>query len=143
MTAREQSGRQGLRGLVRHGTGFVIAGAIAFLTDAAVLALLTRGLRFDPLVARLAAISCAMIVGYLGHRRLTFDVAHPPGLPEFLAYAGVAWTSAAVNYAIYTAILLARPPTDPLAALFIASLLAMTVSYLGMRFGVFGRPRPL
>ena len=126
--------------LTRHIGGFATSGAIAFTVDAAVLAILTRGVGMDPFLARLLAIAVAMVAGWRAHRRLTFDVRRPASLGEFLSYAAVAWTSAAVNYAAYAAILLLRPGTEPLAALVGASLVAMVVSYLGMRFGVFGRP---
>jgi putative flippase GtrA len=128
------------RALARHGAGFVASGLIALSVDALVLTILTSGLGLHPLVARLAAISCAMVAGWRAHRRLTFDVKHPPSLAEFLSYAAVAWFSAAVNYAGFAAVLLLRPATPPLVALVIASLGAMTVSYLGMRFGVFQDP---
>jgi putative flippase GtrA len=135
---RESTGRA--RALARHGAGFVASGLIALSVDALVLTILTSGLGLHPLVARLAAISCAMVAGWRAHRRLTFDVKHPPSLAEFLSYAAVAWFSAAVNYAGFAAVLLLRPATPPLVALVIASLGAMTVSYLGMRFGVFQDP---
>jgi putative flippase GtrA len=80
-----------------------------------------------------------MVVGWLAHRRLTFAVDKPPSVPVFAAYAGLAWTSAALNYAVYAAILLARPATAPVAAVFVASVVAMAASYLGMRFAVFRR----
>ncbi len=127
------------QGVARHVGGFVTSGAIAFTVDATILTVLTRGLGFDPFIARLAAISVAMVAGWLSHRRLTFDVKTPASLGEFLSYAAVAWTSAALNYAVYAAILVLRPVTDPLVALVAASLAAMTFSYLGMRFGVFRR----
>lgn len=125
------------RGVVRHLGGFATSGAIAFTVDATILTLLTRGLGVDPFVARIAAIAAAMVAGWLSHRRLTFDVRTPATAAEFLSYAAVAWTSAALNYLVYAAILVLRPATDPLAALVAASLVAMIFSYLGMRFGVF------
>jgi putative flippase GtrA len=128
------------RALARHGAGFVASGLIALSVDALVLTLLTYALGVPPLLARIVAISCAMVAGWRAHRRLTFDVKHPPSLAEFLSYAAVAWFSAAVNYAGFAAVLLLRPATPPLVALVIASLGAMTVSYLGMRFGVFQDP---
>lgn len=127
-------------GLVRHLGGFLIAGLTAFTIDAAILTLLTHGLGFGPLLGRVGSVSVAMIAAWQAHRRLTFGVKRPSSLREFFGYAAVAWTSVAVNYAIYAAILVARPGTEPLAALFVASLIAMFVSYFGMRFGVFGRP---
>lgn len=128
-------------GVARHLGGFATSGAIAFTVDATVLTVLTRGLGVDPFAARLVAISIAMVAGWLSHRRLTFDVKVPASFGEFLSYAAVAWTSAALNYAVYAMVLLLRPGTDPLAALVAASLVAMTFSYLGMRFGVFRKHR--
>jgi len=135
---------KGLRGTSiddwRHWAGFVASGLIALSVDASMLELLTRGLGIDPLVARLGAIATAMVAGWLAHRRLTFNVRRQPSFGEFLSYAGLAWFSAGVNYAAFAAILLLRPGTAPFAALVGASLVAMTVSYLGMRFGVFQDP---
>ncbi len=122
---------------LRHWGGFVVSGGIAFTTDALVLESLTRFAGLPPLVARLAAIACAMVAGWLAHRRLTFDLPTRPTPKEFLGYAAVAWTSAGINYAVFAAILLWRPATYPLVALVGASLVAMTFSYLGMRFGAF------
>lgn len=121
----------------RHWAGFVASGLIALSVDGAVLEVLTRWGGVDPLIARLAAIALAMVAGWLAHRRLTFNVRRRPTFFEFLAYAGVAWFSAGVNYAVFAAILLLRSSTAPFTALIGASLVAMTVSYLGMRFGVF------
>lgn len=133
-----------LRGLLRHGLGFLVSGGLAFITDALVLEVLTNDVGLDPIVARLGSISIAMVVGWLAHRRLTFAMATAPSLGEFMRYAAVAWFSAGVNYAVFVAIMLIRPETLPLTALVVASLAAMVVSYVGMRFGAFrmhGAPR--
>jgi putative flippase GtrA len=61
----------------------------------------------------------------------------PPSVAEFLRYAGVAWAAAAVNYALFVAILLVRSETAPLVALVISSVAAMVFAYLGMRFAAF------
>ncbi|MEQ1711733.1 MAG: GtrA family protein, partial [Hyphomicrobium sp.] len=118
-------------GVARHLGGFATSGAIAFTVDATVLTLLTRGFGVDPFVARLAAISVAMVAGWRAHRLLTFNVKAAATFAEFLTYAAVAWTSAAVNYSAYAGVLLLRPGTDPLVALVAASLIAMSFSYLG------------
>lgn len=125
----------------RHWAGFVFSGGLAFLVDASVLALLTRVFGINPFLARFIAIWIAMVVAWQSHRRLTFSVRHGSSLKEFASYAAVAWVSAGVNYAIYSAVLLLRPGTEPLLALVIASAVAMTASYLGMRFGVFRKNR--
>lgn len=129
------------RSLARHGAGFLASGLIAFSIDAAMLHLLTRFAGLDPFSARVLAIGIAMIAGWLAHRRLTFAVGKPPSLSEFLRYAAVAWSAAAINYAIYALILIARANTPPLAALVGATIVSMCVSYLGMRFGVFAREK--
>lgn len=129
------------RSLARHGGGFLVSGLIAFFVDAAMLHLLTRSAGLDPFSARLLAICMAMIAGWLAHRRFTFAVATSPSLAEFLRYAAVAWSVAAINYAIYALILIARTDVPPLAALVGATIVSMCVSYLGMRFGVFTSDR--
>ena len=125
----------------RHGFGFVFSGALAFLTDAAVLTLLVH-LGMHPIAARFFAICVAMVVGWRAHRRFTFGLTTPPRFAEFLRYAAVAWTVAAINYGAFALILLALPSTPPLYALVVSSLLAMVFAYLGMRFAAFRTPRP-
>ena len=125
---------------LRAGAGFITSGALAFTTDAAVLALLTRVFELDPYLARLLAIAVAMVVGFFAHRRLTFAVTEPPTLAQFSKFLGVAATASVINFAIYAALLLLRLAIDPLIALLIATAVAMSVSYGGLRFGVFRKP---
>jgi putative flippase GtrA len=125
---------------LRHGLAFLISGGAAFAVDASALQLLTAAFGVAPIPARGAAIALAMVAGWLMHRTFTFAVARPPSLAEFLRYASVAWTAAAVNYAVFVLILLVRPRTHPLLALIFASLVAMVLAYLGMRFAAFRRP---
>ena len=125
---------------VRHGLGFLASGTIALSVDAAVLTLLTAVFAIHPIPARLAAIALAMVAGWLSHRTWTFAVSVPPSLPEFLRYAGVGWTAAAINYGLFVAIILARPATAPLVALVASSLVATVFAYLGMRFAAFRDP---
>jgi putative flippase GtrA len=122
---------------IRHGLGFLISGSTAFGVDALVLQLLTALLGVHPIPARLAAISLAVVAGWLMHRTFTFAVQTPPSVAEFLRYVGVAWMAAALNYAVFVLIVLARPHTQPLVALVVSSVAAMIVAYLGMRFGAF------
>jgi putative flippase GtrA len=124
---------------IRHGLGFLVSGGTAFAVDALVLQLLTALLGLHPIAARLVAISLAMVAGWLMHRTLTFAVLTPPSVAEFLRYAGVAWTAAALNYGLFVLIVLARPHTQPLAALVVSSAAAMIFAYLGMRFAAFRR----
>lgn len=135
---RKRLGPGGLHPL-RHGLGFLVSGGTAFTVDALVLQLLTAVLGLHPIPARLAAISLAMVAGWLMHRTFTFAVPTPPNALEFLRYAGVAWTAAAVNYGAFVLILLARPATQPFAALVASSAVAMAFAYVGMRFAAFRR----
>lgn len=128
------------RELVRHGAGFLIAGLIAFATDAGVLLVLTHFAGLDPFSARLLAIAVAMVAAWLAHRTLTFAVKAPPSLGEFTRYAAVAASAATVNYAVYAGLMIVWRDLPPVAALVGATVVSMCVSYSGMRFGVF-RPR--
>ena len=78
-----------------------------------------------------------MLAGWLAHRTFTFALSVPPSLAEFLRYALVGWTVAAINYGVFAAIVLMRPATEPLIALFVSSLVATVFAYAGMRYGVF------
>jgi putative flippase GtrA len=122
---------------VRHGLAFLASGGTAFTVDAVVLELLTLVLGLHPIVARLAAIALAMVAGWLMHRTFTFAVKAPPSFAEFLRYAGVAWTAAAVNYGVFVLVVLGYPGIEPLVALVVSSVVAMVFAYLGMRFGAF------
>ncbi|MFN0217674.1 MAG: GtrA family protein [Hyphomicrobium sp.] len=125
---------------LRQGVGFLAAGVTATATDAAVLALLTRGFDANPYTARMVAIVVAIIVAFFAHRRLTFSMRTSPTALEFGRFLSVAVSSALVNYAIYAGFLLFRPGSEPLLALFIATVVAMTASFAGMKFGVFRKP---
>lgn len=127
------------RPALHHWGGFAVSGALAFATDATVLKLLTLMAGLHPILARLAAIAAAMVVAWLAHRTLTFAVKTPPTLAEFRRYAAVAWGVAGINYAVFSAIMLSRPESEPLIALVIASIVATVAAYFGMRFGVFRR----
>ena len=58
---------------------------------------------------------------------------------EGVRYGGVGVATSVVNYLVYSAILLALPAAPPLAALAVASLLAMGLSFLGYSRLVFDR----
>ena len=122
---------------LRHGIAFLICGFISLCVDGIILKLLTVFAGMHPFVARIIAISIAMVAGWMSHRTFTFAVPTSPSVSEFLRYAGVAWTAAALNFGLFVAILLARPGTKPLAALVVSSAAAMTFAYLGMRFAAF------
>lgn len=123
-------------GPLRHYGGFLLAGLLALATDATILEALGHA-GLHPLLARPVAIAIAMFVSFLVNRSITFAMPGRPSLREYARFAAVSWSAQAVNYAIFGAILIARPATPPLIALILASLVAMFVSYFGFRYGVF------
>lgn len=130
----------GPRSTARHFGGFLASGLLAFAVDAAMLEVGVRLLDLEPLVARLAAISLAMVVGWLAHRRWTFAVEHSPTLGEFFRYAAAGWTSATINYVAFALLLLLVPTLPRLAALVASSIFSTIFSYITMRYGVFKNP---
>jgi putative flippase GtrA len=124
-------------GRLRHGLAFLLSGGLAFTADALTLKALTVLVGLNPIFARLFAISLAMLVGWLAHRSFTFALRVPPSLAEFLRYAVVGWSVAAVNYGLFVLILLLWPAAEPLIALVGSSLFATLFAYLGMRYGAF------
>ena len=137
MANKSNSAPPAARHPLRHGLAFLVSGGTAFTVDALVLALLTRVFGLHPIAARLAAIALAMVAGWLMHRTYTFEVKARPSLAEFLRYAGVAWSAAALNYGVFVLVVLAYPGVEPLAALVVSSAVSMVFSYLGMRFAAF------
>jgi putative flippase GtrA len=125
------------RGFAAHGSGFVASGLTALAVDMGVLSILTRVFHVSALFARPLGIAAAMVVGWLCNRAWTFRMTGAPTFAEFFKYAAVGWGAAAVNYAIYAGLLFAIPLLPPEAALCASSAVAMIVSYVGMRFGVF------
>jgi putative flippase GtrA len=135
-------GRDAGPGRLRHWLAFLLSGGLAFTVDATVLKGLTLLFGLHPIVARVFAIATAMLVGWLAHRTFTFALRVPPSFAEFLRYAAVGWTVAAINYGLFVAVLVVRPSTEPLLALFISSLAATVFAYVGMRYAAFRVHRP-
>ncbi|RUW52181.1 MULTISPECIES: GtrA family protein [unclassified Mesorhizobium] len=118
---------------------FVFAGGIGFVADAAALWLLLAVTPLGPFVARMLSIGFALFVTWQINRHLTFSPSSRGVTQEGARYGGVGVATSIVNYAVYSAILLVLPAAPPLAALAIASLVAMTLSFLGYSRLVFDR----
>jgi putative flippase GtrA len=118
---------------------FVFAGGIGFAADAAVLWLLLAITPLGPFVARMLSIGFALCVTWQINRHLTFSPSRRGVAEEGARYGGVGIATSIVNYLVYSAILLALPAAPPLAALAIASLAAMALSFLGYSRLVFDR----
>lgn len=118
---------------------FVFAGGIGFVADAAALWLLLAVTPLGPFVARMLSIGFALCITWQINRHLTFSPSSRGVRQEGARYGGVGVATSIVNYAVYSAILLVLPAAPPLAALAIASLVAMTLSFLGYSRLVFDR----
>jgi putative flippase GtrA len=125
----------------RHFGGFVLAGVLAFATDAGVLKLLTATTALGPFVARPIAIILAMMVSWGINRTITFAESKPPSWSEFVKFAAASFGGQVINYLVFAAILTLRPATDTTLAIAAASGVAMFAAYAGFRFGVFAKPK--
>jgi putative flippase GtrA len=121
----------------RHFGGFVLAGVMAFVTDAGVTKLLTVTTSLGPFAARPVAIFLAMLVSWGLNRTITFAETRAPSWSEFAKFAAASLGGQVVNYLVFAGLLTLRPATDTTLAIAIASGVAMFVAYAGFRFGVF------
>lgn len=119
--------------------GFLVSGSLAFLVDVIVTKALTGLAGLPWSISRVIAIAVAMVMAWACHRRLTFAVKTAPTFDEFVRYAGVGWSAAALNYLVFLVFIWLLPNYDKALAIGVASIIAMFYSYLGMRFGVFTR----
>ena len=118
---------------------FILAGGIGFVADAAALWLLLAVTPLGPFVARVLSIGFALCVTWQINRHLTFAPSSRGVAREGARYGGVGIATSIVNYLVYCALLFAMPAMPPLAALAIASLVAMALSFLGYSRLVFDR----
>jgi putative flippase GtrA len=118
---------------------FVFAGGIGFVADAAALWLILAVTPLGPFVARIISIGFALSVTWAINRHLTFSPSSRGIAQEGARYGGVGIATSLVNYLVYCAILFGMPVVPPLAALAIASLVAMALSFLGYSRLVFDR----
>ena len=118
---------------------FVFAGGIGFVADAGALWLLLAVTPLGPFVSRVLSIGFALCVTWQINRHLTFAPSSRGVAREGARYGGVGIATSIVNYLVYCALLFAMPAMPPLAALAIASLVAMALSFLGYSRLVFDR----
>ncbi len=121
---------------------FAIVGGTGFLADAGVLALLLMATPLGPFAARVLAIAAAMLVTFWLNRTFTFGRSGRSLSAEGARYGGVGIGTALLNYAVYSALLLAFPALPPVLAVAAASLVAMACSFAGYSRFVFGAPAP-
>lgn len=118
---------------------FLVIGVIGFVADAGMLWLVLAATPLGPYSARIVSIAFALSVTWLLNRTITFGPSSRPVAVEGARYGGVGIATSVVNYLVYSAILWAVPGTPVLAALAIASVVALAFSFTGYSRLVFDR----
>ncbi|KAA0699196.1 GtrA family protein [Neorhizobium sp. P12A] len=118
---------------------FGIAGGIGFVVDAGLLMLLLHFTTLGPFWARAISIPSAMVATWILNHTFTFENTGRSLAVEGFRYGSVGITSALVNYAIYTSLLVSIPVLRPTAALILASAAATAFSFFGYSRFVFRR----
>ena len=119
---------------------FCAVGAIGFVVDAGVLLIEWRAFGVDPSWGRLVSFSVAVLTTFEFNRRWAFQQrGDRPYLAALARYLGVQGLGFGCNFGIYTLLYLALPPgyNAPLFCLAVASLIALTVNYVGASLIVF------
>jgi putative flippase GtrA len=127
-----------LHRLVRFGA----VGVAGFLVDGGLLQLLVASGLAGPIVARLVSFPSAVLVTWTLNRRVTFGDRGAP-LRSLLRYVLVSAVGTTLNFVVYSALVLGASAmaARPLIPFAIASVLAMTVNYLGAsQFAFGGKP---
>jgi putative flippase GtrA len=114
-------------GFKQKSFGFIVVGATGFCIDAFILHWLIHA-GISPYAARLASIACAMTVTWLLNRNFSFGKSKQHLANEYLSYAFVAFTAAALNYSVYASLV---GNLTPFAAMVAGSAVAMTISFVG------------
>jgi putative flippase GtrA len=109
---------------------FSVVGILGFLVDSAsTMFLIALGL--SPLIARVPAIAMAMIVTWLANRTFTFSVTQKATAHEAGKYLFIAASAAALNYVIYSLLVLVQIPVIP--SIVIATCIVATLSYFSYK----------
>lgn len=109
---------------------FAIVGGLGFGLDAGVLTLATT-LGTPPLVARVISIALTVVFTWQLNRRLTFKLRTAPTLEEFGRYVMISLASIAINYALFTGLVLLHAPI--IAAAAVGTAIAAIFNFLRYR----------
>jgi putative flippase GtrA len=116
---------------------FAIVGGVGFLIDVSLLAALHHGAGLDPFSSRLTSITASAFTTWRLNRMLTFGASGTSQAAEGLRYAAVAALTVCFNYLVYALELIVFDELPPIAAAVLATLAAMTLSYVGYSRFVF------
>lgn len=121
---------------------FLLIGAAGFVMDAGITHILAHAADLHPVAARIPAILVAVLVTYILNRNFTFKARAQAWLQGLLTYAAAQGVSQAINFSIYSALVLTLPlfRAQPVLAVAAGSIVAMMISFCLYKFWVF-RPR--
>lgn len=109
---------------------FVVVGCLGFVVDAGVVFLLFEG-GISPVLARIPALTAAIFTTWILNRTLTFRVSTPKSKDEVVRYVAVALSSAALNFLLYTALVLTG--VWPVIAVAVSTIALLFYSFYGYR----------
>ena len=122
--------------LLRYG----IVGAAGFVVDAGLLSLLLGATALGPYLGRVVSFLAAGTLTWWLHRRFTFPAARRDRRSrQWARFLAVNGGGALLNYGIYAALVAGVPwfGRTPVAAVAIASAVALAVNFTANRFVVF------
>ncbi len=109
---------------------FALVGLVAAGVDMGCTWLLIRA-GLPPISARVPALAAAIVTSWLLNRRHTFRVGRAKSAGEFARFATIALTGAAINFALYGALVLLGMP--PVLAIAVATLAVMLFSFFSYK----------
>jgi putative flippase GtrA len=118
---------------------FAMAGSVGFIVDIGLLMLLLHFTSLGPFRARAISISMAVIATWKMNHAFTFDRSGRSLAAEGFRYGSIGVTSAVLNFALYSALLVSTPILRPTVALMLASAAATGFSFFGYSRFVFRR----
>lgn len=118
---------------------FFVVGTIGFLVDAGILQFGMMAFGLGPLMARVPSFLVAVLITWILNRNFTFKANHKTFRESFPLYLSTNAVGIAINFAVYTGVVLAVSflATWPVLALAIASIAAMFFNFAAAKFVVF------
>lgn len=116
---------------------FVIVGCLGFVVDAGIVFALSEA-GVSPILARIPALVAAIFTTWILNRTLTFHVNAPKSRDEVLRYIAVALSAAALNFLLYSALVIMG--VWPVTAVATSTIALLFVSFYGYRRFAFRLP---
>lgn len=126
--------------LPRGFPAFVAVGAIGFLVDATILAILVHGYEWGDYTARIVSFLCAVTVTWYLNRKYAFAAGQTSNRrQEYTRYIAVQGTGMLINFLVYALCIETSALMDawPVLALAAGSVVALLFNYVGARVFVF------